>query len=112
MPPGTSGSSPLAGVYSTNGSAPSTRSLVVRVSVALIATFASLTPASPQIPSLRSAFGTAVYCSGSSGRVMVRWEITDLYSRGCSSGFTTMKRFGLNSPFAESSLRAMMVEPS
>ena len=86
--------------------------MVVSVSVALMATFASLTPASPQMPSFRSAFGTAVYCSGSSGRSMVRWLMTLRYSRGCSSGLTTTNRFGLNSPLAESSLRAMMVEPS
>lgn len=41
-------------------SAPSTRSLVVSVSVALIATWLSLKPASPQMPWERLALGTAV----------------------------------------------------
>ena len=44
----------------TRGSAPSTRALVVIVSVALMATLAELIPASPQIPSLPSASGTEV----------------------------------------------------
>ncbi len=66
IPPATSGrlsswpGVPHAGWYSTSGSAPSTRSLLVRVSVALIATFAELMPASAHTPSSVTAFGAAV----------------------------------------------------
>ena len=45
-------------------------------------------------------------------RSISTWLSTLRYRRGCSSGLTTMNRFGQNSPFAESSLRAMIVEPS
>ena len=66
MPPMTSGSKsfspgvPFAARYSTSGSAPSTRSLVVSVSVALMPTLRIEKPASSQRPSLRSALGSAV----------------------------------------------------
>ena len=50
----------MAGTSSTSGSAPSTRSLVVSVSVALIATWLSLTPASPQMPWPATALGMEV----------------------------------------------------
>ena len=60
MPPGTSGSSPLAGVYSTNGSAPSTRALAEMVSVADMDTFAALMPVSAHTPFAGSALGVQV----------------------------------------------------
>ena len=74
--------SPTAGTCSTSGSAPSTRGLEVMVSVALIATFAALIPAQPQIPSSGRTFGIEVYRSGSCGSSILRRPITEVYVRG------------------------------
>jgi hypothetical protein len=67
---------PFAGVYGTSGSAPSTRAFEVIVSVAVMATFASLMPASPHTPADVNEFGVSEYCSGSDGRSIVRWPFT------------------------------------
>ena len=67
-----------AGLYTTKGSAPNTLSFEVMVSVAVMATFAALTPAAPQTPSPLSAFGTAEYLIGLSGRSISTCDITDL----------------------------------
>ena len=77
MPPGTSGRSPLAGWYTTNGSAPKTRGLDVMVSVAVMPTWAALTPAAAQMPSPSTALGMAVIRSAWPGSGTSTWEITD-----------------------------------
>ena len=78
MPPGTSGVSPMAGWYTTSGSAPSTRGLEVMVSVAVMPTLAALTPAAAQMPLPSTAFGMAVIRMGSPGRGISTWDSTDL----------------------------------
>ena len=77
MPPGTSGCSPLAGWYTTSGSAPSTRGLEVMVSVAVMPTLAALTPAAAQIPLPSTALGMAVIRMGSPGSGTSTWDSTE-----------------------------------
>ncbi len=60
----------------TSGSAASTRSLTAMVSVALMATLRSLTPASARIPRFGSTFGTMLYRHGLSGRSISTWLST------------------------------------
>ena len=63
-PPGVSSTypsspgSPTAGLSATSGSAASTRGLTAIVSVALIATLCSFTPASASTPRFGTTFGT------------------------------------------------------
>ena len=61
MPPGTSFSPRFSAfLYSTSGSAASTRGFEVMVSVAVMPTFAALMPVAAQMPFSRSTLGQAV----------------------------------------------------
>ena len=99
----------LAFLYSTKGSAPSTRALEVMVSVAVMPTLASLMPQAAQMPFFLSTLGLAVYRMGSSGSGISTWDSTLLYLRGCFFGSTTTVFLMSKWP---SSVRAIMVEPS
>ena len=112
IPPGTSFSPSAAGLYTTSGSAPKTLGFEVIVSVAVIPTFASLTPLAAHIPSPSTALGISVWRSGFLGSFISRCDMTVLYFSFCSSAFTTTNFLGIKCPEPESSLRAIMVEPS
>ena len=110
MPPGTSFSFRFfAFLYSTRGSAASTRGLEVIVSVAVMPTWASLIPVAGHTPSFGSTLGHEVYRRGFSGSSISRWDSTPVYFFGWSFGFTTISFFTSKWP---SSVRAIIVDPS
>ena len=64
------------------------------------------------MPLPSTALGMAVKRIAPSGRGISTWESTERYTLGISSGCTTVNFFAVKCPDPESSLRAIMVEPS
>ena len=61
---------------------------------------------------LMDLLGIAGIRIGLPGSSTATWESTDWYTVGCSCGGTTTNFLGVKCPEPESSLRAIMVEPS